>query len=73
MRFIWNPKNPDTQCAFGFKHGMAGKGEEVEVDEGLATQLRSIYGADCLLEAKSEAEEKPKPEPTSKAKSGASK
>lgn len=73
MRFIWNPKNDTTECAYGFKRGMAAKGEEIEVDEGLATQLRGIYGADCLLEAKPEADKKPEAKPTSKATSGASK
>lgn len=67
MRFIWNPENDATQCAYGFKRGMAGKGEEVEVDEGLAAHLRDIYGDDCLLDPKAEAKT------ASKAKSGASK
>lgn len=79
MRFIWNPKNDATQCAYGFKRGMASKGEEVEVDEGLAAQLRGIYGDDCLLDPKAEAkadekaDEKPEAKTASKAKSGASK
>lgn len=73
MRFTWNPKNPDTQCAYGFKRGMASKGEEVEVDEGLAAQLRSIYGDDCLLKLEAKAGEKPEAKAASKAKSGASK
>lgn len=71
MRFIWNPKKDTTECAYGFKRGMASKGEQVEVDEGLAAQLRSIYGDDCLLEAK--ADVKPEAKTASKAKSGASK
>lgn len=75
MRFIWNPKKDTTECAYGFKRGMASKGEEVEVDEGLAAQLRSIYGDDCLLDLKADekADEKPEAKTASKAKSGASK